>query len=470
MTDLFRREAIDHHASGRLDGTVVLAVPLAVKLLGGLAALIVVSVVVFASMASYSRKETVPGWLTPDQGVVRAAAVAGGRVEEILVTEGDRVRPGDVIARMRLDTDTADGAAGAQILAALRDQTAAAAASAQSEIAAIEHEAGRLTTSLEGLRRERTELARQIAFQREQVALADEQITRAQTLAERGFLSGRELDDRRGRALAARQQLAALERNLAAVDRQISDADAGIEGAPLQIAAARNRARSAAASLQERLSAQGARTEAVITAPAAATIAALPVRRGQTLAPGETVAVLVPEGGSLVAELYMPSRAAGFIQPGQSVRLMYQAYPHQRFGAGEAVITHVSRTVIAPNEAAIPGLQLTEPVFRVEAQAARVHADIMRMPMQYLSLVGDMGSALSGGQRQRVLLARALYRRPSILVLDEGTANLDQETEAEIADTIQAMDITRIVVAHRPALVERADRVVRVDGGRVIKA
>jgi ATP-binding cassette subfamily B protein RaxB len=81
-----------------------------------------------------------------------------------------------------------------------------------------------------------------------------------------------------------------------------------------------------------------------------------------------------------------------------------------------------------------------------------------------------MGSALSGGQRQRVLLARALYRRPSILVLDEGTANLDQETEAEIADTIQAMDITRIVVAHRPALVERADRVVRVDGGRVIKA
>ncbi|MEQ8432974.1 MAG: HlyD family efflux transporter periplasmic adaptor subunit [Oceanicaulis sp.] len=375
MSDLFRKEAVDHHARGRLDGTVVLAVPLSVKLLGGLAALIVAGVVIFASLASYSRKETVPGWLTPDQGVVRASALAGGRVEEILVAEGDALQAGDPIARIRLDTDTADGAAGARILDALREQTEAAAASARSEIAAIQHETTRLTAALTGLTRERAELARQITLQREQVTLADEQITRAETLAERGFLSGRELDDRRQRALAARQQLAALERALAGVDRQISDAEAGVEGAPLQIEAARNRARSAAAGLQERLSAQGARTEAVITAPAAATVAALPVRRGQTLTAGETVAVLVPEGGSLVAELYIPSRAAGFIEAGQSVRLMYQAYPHQRFGAGEAVVTHVSRTVIAPNETAIPGLQLAEPVFRVEARLSSAEID-----------------------------------------------------------------------------------------------
>ena len=105
---------------------------------------------------------------------------------------------------------------------------------------------------------------------------------------------------------------------------------------------------------------------------------------------------------------------------------------------------------------------------REAASAARIQDDIMAMPMQFLSLVGDMGAALSGGQRQRVLLARALYRRPSILILDEGTANLDPQTETEIADTIAAMAITRIVVAHRPALVRRADRVVRVEGGRVI--
>jgi ATP-binding cassette subfamily B protein RaxB len=102
------------------------------------------------------------------------------------------------------------------------------------------------------------------------------------------------------------------------------------------------------------------------------------------------------------------------------------------------------------------------------AMAAQVHEDIGRMPMQYLSLVGDMGSTLSGGQRQRVLLARALYRQPKVLILDEGTANLDEHNETLIADLIKDMPITRIVVAHRPALIQRAHKVYIVGGRRVL--
>lgn len=101
------------------------------------------------------------------------------------------------------------------------------------------------------------------------------------------------------------------------------------------------------------------------------------------------------------------------------------------------------------------------------ARAAEIHNDIMRMPMQYMALIGDMGSSLSGGQRQRVLLARALYRRPRILFLDEGTANLDEMTEDLIADLISSLPITRIVVAHRPALIHRANRVATVKDGKL---
>lgn len=99
------------------------------------------------------------------------------------------------------------------------------------------------------------------------------------------------------------------------------------------------------------------------------------------------------------------------------------------------------------------------------ARQARIYEDVERMPMGFLSLVGDMGSVLSGGQRQRILLARALYRQPKVLILDEGTANLDPKTEFEIGEVIQTMNIMRIVIAHRAELIRRADRVFALSGG-----
>ena len=103
------------------------------------------------------------------------------------------------------------------------------------------------------------------------------------------------------------------------------------------------------------------------------------------------------------------------------------------------------------------------------ARLARIHDDIIRMPMSYYSLVSDMGAALSSGQRQRILLARGLYRDPDVLFLDEGTANLDPATETQIANMIARLDITRIVIAHRPALVERADLVFELDKGTLVE-
>jgi ATP-binding cassette subfamily B protein RaxB len=103
------------------------------------------------------------------------------------------------------------------------------------------------------------------------------------------------------------------------------------------------------------------------------------------------------------------------------------------------------------------------------AKAARIHDDIVRMPMAYQSLIGDMGAALSAGQRQRIMLARALYRDPDILFLDEGTANLDEENERAIAAMIAKLPVTRVVVAHRPALVAHADIVLRLDGGKIMQ-
>lgn len=94
------------------------------------------------------------------------------------------------------------------------------------------------------------------------------------------------------------------------------------------------------------------------------------------------------------------------------------------------------------------------------AKDAQIHDIIAKLPMNYHSMVGDMGSILSGGQKQRLLLARALYQNPKVLFLDEGTANLDVETEQAIVDVIKSLTITRIIVAHRPAFIKASNSVV----------
>jgi ATP-binding cassette subfamily B protein RaxB len=97
------------------------------------------------------------------------------------------------------------------------------------------------------------------------------------------------------------------------------------------------------------------------------------------------------------------------------------------------------------------------------ARLAAVHETIIGMPMGYNTLIGDMGTVLSGGQKQRVLIARALYRRPSLLLLDEATSHLDPDNERVVSAAIRATHITRIIVAHRSETIGSTDRVILLE-------
>lgn len=101
------------------------------------------------------------------------------------------------------------------------------------------------------------------------------------------------------------------------------------------------------------------------------------------------------------------------------------------------------------------------------ARLAAVHDEIEAMPMGYHTLIGDMAVSISGGQKQRILLARALYKRPRFLFLDEATSALDVEREREVNLAIRALEITRVVIAHRPETIAAAGRVVVLGEGRV---
>jgi ATP-binding cassette subfamily B protein RaxB len=101
------------------------------------------------------------------------------------------------------------------------------------------------------------------------------------------------------------------------------------------------------------------------------------------------------------------------------------------------------------------------------ARQAAVHEEIAALPMGYRTQIGDIGTGLSGGQRQRLLLARAIYKRPRILVLDEATSHLDVAAERRVNASVAALGAMRLIVAHRPETIAMADRVIVIDQGRV---
>jgi len=188
--------------------------------------------------------------------------------------------------------------------------------------------------------------------------------------------------------------------------------------------------------------------------------------------PGEFVAIAGPSGGGKTTLLKV---MLGLLDP-QSGEARVDGVSLRAYGLRN---WRADIGVVMQDDALLTGtiadnISFFDPEIDMErvvscAAQALIHEDITRMPMNYLSFIGDMGAALSGGQRQRLLLARALYQRPKALFLDEGTANLDEATEKKIADAVSAMPITRVIVAHRRELISRADRVFDMIDGRLIE-
>lgn len=186
--------------------------------------------------------------------------------------------------------------------------------------------------------------------------------------------------------------------------------------------------------------------------------------------PGDSVAIVGPSGGGKTTLVKL---ILGILTPIEG-EIRYGGVPLRKLGmrAYRCVLAAVMQDdqllsgSLADNISFFARPADRERIARC-AQLAAIDADINRMPMGYETLSGDMGTALSGGQKQRILLARALYRQPKVLVLDEATSHLDVALERAVNTAVATLDLTRIVVAHRPETIASARRVVALAGGAV---
>ena len=187
------------------------------------------------------------------------------------------------------------------------------------------------------------------------------------------------------------------------------------------------------------------------------------------VAAGEHVAITGPSGGGKTT---LTKILLGLLDP-TGGEVVIDGVPLGRYGRRafrEGVAAVLQNDVLFAGTIAdnVAGFEPIDQDRLSEAmRAAAIFDDVEAMPMRQLTLVGDMGSTLSGGQMQRILLARALYRRPRLLVMDEGTAHLDAEHEKQVNAAIAAMGITRIVIAHRRETLAAAERVIVLADGRI---
>jgi membrane fusion protein len=292
-------------------------------------------------------------------------------LQNVLVREGDVIKAGDHIAVLGISPETAAGNVGDVVSKGLLSEAAAARSKVESRLAQLEVEREQSNTRLIKSEAELKQATTQVTLQEERLRLSQAEVERGEAIAAKGYLPRREVEGRRMAALTAEQELAGQRRQQTTLEREIADIKARLASIPLEIDAARAEAQTAEAALQQRRAESEARRLQFVTAPVGGRIAALPVTTGQPITAGGIVAVILPEGGKLEAELLAPSRSIGFVQPGQEVALSLQAFPYQRFGTVPGTVRSVSSTVLGPTDVGLQGLNVQEPVFRIRVSLSR---------------------------------------------------------------------------------------------------
>ena len=382
----------------RLHGDISLAIPMSWQVIGYLLVTTLAIAFIFLASASYSRVETVAGEVALDTGVAPLVASRAGIVAALAAREGQTVATGQRLALIRSEEALPQGDTGPErILAALRQRDDRLDAQISRLADAASADQSRLDAQLRGLTEEVARIEEQIEDQRRLVEVARDEFQEARRIAGNGFLSRRDLNAREGTLLARRQQLSQLRQSRARKSSEIAEA---------RQAHARSRAAAAAdaaavESSRAHLGEETARTEVErgysLAAPVAGRVTAVTARAGQPVAQGQTLLIVVPARGRIRVDLHVPTRAAGFLAPGQEVRVAVDAFPAERFGAFTGRIVEISSVAIPRRSA--DGTVV--PVYLVSAE----------LPRPWVATFGRKQPLLPG----MTLTARIVTRRQSLL-------------------------------------------------------
>ena len=342
------------------------------------------AVIVFLFFAQYARKETVAGYLTPSSGTAKVFASRPGTVSAVHVEQGQRVDAGQRLLTVATGEVAATGEdVNAAILNTLEQQRQSLSRQIAPEVQRTASERERLTAQIQRLQPSAAIIDLQVAAQRERIRGLEQLAANGAKLIGKGLVSDIDQKHREGAVLEQRQALISLDQQMAERKGSLTETRFNLDQLQFTQAEKIQSLRNELSAVEQRIAEVNGRRAYIIRAPIAGRISLLQASVGQPADPQRLAMEIVPSGSPLEAELFIPTRAIGFVEVGQQVRILYDAFPYQRFGTYHGRIVRVSQTVIMNADNVAP-VELKEPAYKATVALDRPDVDAhgRKVPLQ----------------------------------------------------------------------------------------
>ena len=360
---LFRKEAIDHKRR-KLHGEVILVQPVGFFIMTAVFFVVTLALVGFLVNGEYKRKETVLGYLAPANGLSLIRADQGGRLTQVFVNEGDYVEVGAPLFESRVDVDTEGGFIGERRLESTDVRLSELKEQLVNTQKRYAGDRERLTSQVINYERELNGLSRRLELQKKAVDLGAQQLVKYERLTQQEVTSQLELDNSRSNDINQRITLEGIEQQIIAREGALSETKFSIVGLKANEERELSQIRVQISQLEDSRTTIEASSRYRVRSPIAGTVTALQGTIGQSVPPNSPIVMIIPQGSGLQATLLAPSRSAGFLEAGQDVNLLVDAFPYQKFGVQKGVIKEISATPYRPGELDAP-IPYEQAVYRV---------------------------------------------------------------------------------------------------------
>src|SRR3954452_9326386 len=349
-TELFRTEVLAEQQSQWL-GTVLLIPRISYAMSAGFALLAAAGVLAILFCAHYTKTARIQGWLVPERGIIQIFAPQPGVLVELHVQEGEKVRKG--MPLLALSTELQSEALGAtqhNILLWLQQRRASFLAEKERLKALQQHQMEELSKRLASIKDEQDSFKQDFQLQRVRIGIAERITEMQRTLFAKNLAPRLHLSQAEDDTLQQVQQMQVLRHQQATLGLERMNLEAQLAEIPIKNETQLAEADRHIALLEQHVAETAARRQIIVTAPEDGTVTAIQAARGSGVSITVPLLSIVPAASRLKAQLFGPSRAVGFIRPGQRVLLRYEAFPYQKFGHYEGTVANVSRSAMSPAE------------------------------------------------------------------------------------------------------------------------